>query len=419
MDNDHDNLMLWLECYKYLKSLPIKNNGHRVYKKPPLTVIAPLDLDDKQLSQLHKSLKKKKKLATPVCIREKTCLYECFTCGEDFALFCDGRQIIVSTKCKYPNGFIIEFELNVPSGKIVATDDLRPHFEICGDYDINTDLGCRSTTLEYANIGCAHGFVGNSCPGIYKQKNKYIIACGYYKDDACNEYVAPKGKSVGGICTDLWWYSIADFDEYVRRAKKQPPADMVIDVEPGVYQFRHLAHDKKKNPDLHSERVIVFAEFSKVREPDPVADFRGQYMSKNFTIGQVVRRLSGLGPNSRGGILEKMTHIFLTAGGGGSYHPNGFIQYDADMKTNDPEVEIPLFDEPVPYCLIDSGYTWMERYISGKISLNPSFARAALNLAQCLAKHGVVSYPHDKNAKTKVQKAKKFGKMCLKKLGKA
>ncbi|KKL57029.1 hypothetical protein LCGC14_2239470, partial [marine sediment metagenome] len=125
-----------------------------------------------------------------------------------FNLLTNGISVWADEECPYPHGFTIEFELNVPSGQIVATDDLRPLFDILGDYDINTDEGCRLTTLAYEQIGCAHGFVGNSCPGIYKQGNKYIIANGGHDRD---------GEQVGSIGTDLWWYSIVDADEFKRR----------------------------------------------------------------------------------------------------------------------------------------------------------------------------------------------------------
>ncbi len=86
----------------------------------------------------------------------RTCPY----CGADnFAPETNGLVVRLSGEpCEFPNGLPpTEWELNVPSGKIVVANDLRRIFPLPEDeeFDINTTLGCRQTALAYAANGMA------------------------------------------------------------------------------------------------------------------------------------------------------------------------------------------------------------------------------------------------------------------------
>jgi hypothetical protein len=138
-------------------------------------------------------------------------------------------------------------DLSVPSGKLVFANDLRDLFE--GEYeeedlrpssrgwgfDVCTELGCRQVFEAYGRLGMAHGFVGNTCPGVYRRN----------KDTLTISTKGSKKQHVGGICTDLWWYSIVDYDDYVRRVGASPPkvwSISVVNVEPGTYRVTQRAH---------------------------------------------------------------------------------------------------------------------------------------------------------------------------------
>ena len=172
--------------------------------------------------------------------------------------------------CPYPNGIPLTFELNVPSGIMIVANDLRPHFDFVGDYDVNTAMGCVKTTKAMEAIGCAYAFVGNSCPGMYKTgENTFTISCGGY-DEKTEEDIEPEGVRVAGIITDLWWYAIVDVDEFERRGCEGQRGIDRVQVEPGVYRFthfQHLDHDENDQP-------FIYTLIEWVRPPEPVRDYQ-------------------------------------------------------------------------------------------------------------------------------------------------
>lgn len=199
---------------------------------------------------------------------------ECFYCGTKKLVFeCNGVSLRYGgDECSLPEGFPPnEWELNVPSGKLVVANDLREWFPLPeGDeFDVNTVHGTRATTTAYANVGLSHAFVGNTCPGVYLvAPDTYNILCAAYDDDYNS--LAVKGKRVAGISTDLWWYSLCDLNEFKLRLKKfkgtLKSADAkVIKIKPGVYRFRHF-----DDVNRDSSEETVFSSFEWVREADPV-----------------------------------------------------------------------------------------------------------------------------------------------------
>ena len=178
------------------------------------------------------------------------------------------------------------FELNVPSGVMVVGNDFRGHFRVLGDFDVNKPTGIRKTTEAMAAVGCAHGFVGNSCPGVYQTKlNTFIIA-------GSGEKGSPRGTKVASVCTDLWWYSIVDYDEFKRRGCEGKYGDaQLVPTKPGVYRFTHYNASPASYKKPH-----IYAKIEWVREPDPVKDYASAWAKQNFTAGQVVARKIGKYP---------------------------------------------------------------------------------------------------------------------------
>jgi hypothetical protein len=298
-----------------------------------------------------------------------TGLRACSFCGEeDFATETDGKVVrIVGEPCKFPNGLPpTEWELNVPSGKLVVANDLRELFPLPEDEDFDTTLGCRQTALAYAANGMAHAFVGNSCPGVYEcGKGLFKIANEPWEDAKPR----PKfeGKRVAGICTDLWWYSLCDQEEFERRCKrfKQKAKNFrveTITLKPGVYRFHH--NEEARRQEGPKERV--YTRFEWVREPDPVKDFLANYEvaevnAHAYVLAQVARwptlygkiteRLGGketATPWSRMTAEDRINswravadHVFCTIGGGTEWHEKGFPKAKVDAGI--PDVDPPSF----------------------------------------------------------------------------
>lgn len=246
MDNELEKLELSFKISKaWEKNAPDTDpKGHKI-GNPNFVFILLNELSKKDLLSLVQALESQVPSSDEITLK-KSAFNICYTCGEEIVFKTDGLTVSSQSSCSYPNGIPLTFELNVPSGTMIVANDLRCHFDFAGDdYDINTRIGCVRTTKAMEAIGCAHAFVGNSCPGMYKvRENTFTISCGGY-DYEKDEDVEPEGILVASIITDLWWYSIVDADEFEKRdCDKCHDEDYVtrVKVQPGVYRFTHFQH---------------------------------------------------------------------------------------------------------------------------------------------------------------------------------
>lgn len=305
----------------------------------------------------------------------RTCSY----CGEEgFTLEANGVTLrLTGEPCKFSNGLpLTEWELNVPSGKIVVANDLRKLFPLPEDedFDINTTMGCRQTALAYAANGVAHAFVGNTSPSVFKCGEGLFKIANKPSDEKWDgkKYVKIKpalnfeGEQVAGICTDLWWYSICDHAEFQQRCKrfKQKAKDFnieIVDLKPGVYRFRH---DEEARGHEGPEEC-VYTRFEWVREPDPVQDFLAKYEEVEVNAHAYVQAMVACWPTLYGtadSLNEKATtvpwshmteedrlhswrsvadHVFCVIGGGVEWHEKGFPKAQVDPTVSD--IEPPAF----------------------------------------------------------------------------
>ncbi|MES3005094.1 MAG: hypothetical protein V4690_03220 [Patescibacteria group bacterium] len=315
---------------------------------------------------------------------------KCHECGVYVGLETDGLVMRASGSCLCPPEGPIEFELNVPSGVMIYTDDLRPLFDIVGSFDINTRLGTIKHSQVMAKIGCAQGYVGNSCPDVYQTSDTAFSIVGVATDDVTYEPIdEPLGERMDQIVTDLWWYSFVDADEFMRRGGEERSRVSRLKVRPGVYKFSHNLRTSKDE-----FKTFVFTTVTWVREPDPVKDYLGEIAQVNFTAGQVIAHKLAKWPTLYRGedaVMSAANHIFCVIGGGGDWHPNGFVQYDPDMEEGMSEVEIPVFDKPYRwYPLSEYSAVVIAAGLSEErdvIHLNPTFLALARNVLQCIVKH--------------------------------
>ena len=353
-----------------------------------------------------------------------TGLRTCSYCGDDdFATETNGRAVRVAGEpCKFPNGLPpTEWELNVPSGKLVVANDLRELFPLPEDedFDINTTMGCRQTALAYAANGMSHAFVGNSCPGVFECGDGLFKIATPPNDEEWDEKrrkhvkVKPaptfEGERVAGICTDLWWFSLCDHAEFQRRCGRfeQKAADFsveVIDVKPGVYRFRHDEEARRH----YGPGECVYTRFEWVREPDPVQDFLTRYeeaeVNANAYVQAMVARwptLYGKTPHPLGGedtavpwsdMTEEARHhswqrvadhVLCTIGGGVDWHERGFPKAKVDSSVAD--VDPPSFRAQ------QSWYPFSKPYggLFEPKTLAPSFAKLAFRVLESVISFGM------------------------------
>lgn len=189
----------------------------------------------------------------------------CGMCGARPEFSVAGDEVTASTSCPCPDGVTSVITLAVPSGRIVVGDDLRPvyNWDDSEMASYNSALGQKQAVEAMAAAGCAYGPVGNSCPGLYLVGNGYVIASpGLDEND---NPLLPEKDCLAGIVTDLWAYSIADFEDW--KARGGDPASLgwsytIVDVPPGVYEFTH--HTGEAGFDHDAEGIVVFAHIRRV-----------------------------------------------------------------------------------------------------------------------------------------------------------
>lgn len=349
---------------------------------------------------LANAIENKIPLAEPLTAH--TCFCQCRHCGEELQFATDGTKIWVLNRCEYPEGHpAYEFEINIPSGHFVIGNDFRGAFPVAGDFDINTTAGMKATSDAYAKIGLAHAFVGNTCPGVYKIKDgSFVIGtCG-----SKGRSPVKRARRVAGVCTDLWWYSVADFDEYCLRYKIEDKKtflkekDHYIDIikcRPGVYRFKHQYHLQKD--DYKQSQVYTYVDW--VREPDPVVDLQADYESKNYTAGQIISHYQQRWGYS---IERAIDQLFFTNGSGTEIHPNGWLIPSSAITEDEvlQDVEIPVLDKQC-YWYPFSDYSMIcyaagcaadhyHRFHGSEIPyLNESFTAVAFNALRCILLYGI------------------------------
>jgi hypothetical protein len=194
--------------------------------------------------------------------------FPCRTCGQDLKLQVTGDTVTAATPCPYPDGITTTITLAVPSGTILVTDDLRPLYDWRdkGRHDppgmasYNSVLGQHQAIAAMAAQGCAYGPVGNTCPRLYRTRDgAYVIASPDYDEDAGQEVVPAGWELLAGIITDLWAYSIADYEDW--KAKGGNPDDLgftetLVEVPPGTYEFTCHTGERSFN-DAHG--TVIYA----------------------------------------------------------------------------------------------------------------------------------------------------------------
>lgn len=277
-------------------------------------------------------------------------------------------------------------DLNVPSGKIVIANNLRSLFPIYGsDWNVNFVQGKKQESLRFGQFGCAFFFVSNSCPSLYRINQDYYAVAGYgWKQ---------KGKrNLYGICTDLWWYSIADYDEFLRRAKffnKDPDQILkkfdakVIKIKPGVWRFKHL-YDSPKDFDGK------YTDIRWIKEPQKPKDYIAKLMKNNYTAEQIVEYMANKGDYYPEPIQQQVISSIFCASSI-DWHPNGYPSRSSELLTikNLPSKPIEKLDKKYRWYPL-SEYSSLCKIANGEIVPNESFIKLAFEVAKCISAHGSI-----------------------------
>lgn len=231
-----------------IRKLLLKANGHLLSRNEMVDVVELGDMDPFLTGAVY---------------------WACAICDVRPKLRVTDDAVEVLDPCPHPNGITTTVTLNVPSGQIILTDNLRPTYDCDRDgfASYNSTLGQSQVVHAMASVGCAFGPVLDTSPGLYRTgTDSYVIAG--VNHDVVDHPVLREDARLASICTDLWAYSIADVDHW--KARGGDPATLgwkgtIVDIPPGVYEFTH--HAGERGFDHHADVAI----FAKIERIAPVA----------------------------------------------------------------------------------------------------------------------------------------------------
>lgn len=180
----------------------------------------------------------------------------CYKCGQDLEMSFDGKTIefidTSSVFCQITRKDLTHsVELDVDCGELVFGNDFRRLFPPV-DHEISIFVTERAYVRDYADHGMFHMFVGNSSPGIFQREDGIIIiASAFYEDEEELKEIEKKhGKRLGSVCTDLWWVSAMDAENFVKSRLASDgrisDIDVTVPVTPGRYKmtvYSDIDHD--------------------------------------------------------------------------------------------------------------------------------------------------------------------------------
>ena len=313
----------------------------------------------------------------------------------------DGKHVVVDgDPCSYQDNMEpVQWELNVPSGRLVVASDLTDLFPLhigAGRIESHeSEIGRQQLTQQFALHGVAHAYVGKSKAGIYcvdEEKLEYVVASGK-GEKQCKVRLNPFHS----------WYSMCDLDEYKLRKEFFAGPELELNkpksfkVKPGVYLFTHRSIKHKGEFTVHSE-------FKWIRPPEPDQGLLAACQNHEIKPYPYVRAQVVEWPSLYGGVThrdtpvpwENMTtkaqhnawrcvadHIFFTIGNGVNWNPKGFPYGCSDPSL--PDMEPPLFRAQYGWYPFSKNYSgWVS-----KNKLTPAFAKLLLNCLESIISFGM------------------------------
>lgn len=161
----------------------------------------------------------------------------------------------------------LEIAVDFPSGKMIIGNDFRKNVlqpgKDAGGEGLSHQTWIKVIAEFYGEQGMLHSFVGNTCPLIYQHNSEIVIgspSC----DNKSNNMHPVDWPIKGSITTDLWWFSIMDYDRYFNSggSKEDIKHNTILHVEPGRYIMTY---------DFNSTRVIGINEpciYAKIERSD-------------------------------------------------------------------------------------------------------------------------------------------------------
>jgi hypothetical protein len=160
-------------------------------------------------------------------------------------------------------------EITIPSGRLIASDDLRSvkHFDIEPPLSINYGAGTDAwAQLLATRANTAYAFVGNTCPSVTRQTDGSIEVMNPAWDEADKPVYLDGESEVADICTDHWAAMLTDYQNWLDHGG--PEAEVAnrqfaiqaytfFEVTPGRYRWTVYSH--ADNFDRDADGRVTFA----------------------------------------------------------------------------------------------------------------------------------------------------------------
>lgn len=161
-------------------------------------------------------------------------------------------KYIGATPCTYKGDkstLKYDIKIKTPSKKIVIFNSPYSFIELerKDQYTVSicsTEGKIKESKLyEDENIGFLP--VGNSSPVIFKKNNEIVIGSIYEEE---HDEMLDKGyKELGYVCTDLWWYTVMDFEQFKEYTQSEnfienegeEPEYILIDIDSDEITITH------------------------------------------------------------------------------------------------------------------------------------------------------------------------------------
>jgi hypothetical protein len=193
-------------------------------------------------------------------------LFDCRNCGLQPRPKITDDGAYIRTPCQYTEGITTTIRLNVPSGKIIVSTDLRPIYDGFSNTFVSygSTLGVSQVIYAYAEQGCAFGFVGTLWPDLFRTgPDTYVLANPEYSDD--DEPMVPSNwERLAGVSGAVWAYCIADYGDFTKRGGDPMKLECceIVDIPAGTYEFTY--HGGEKGFDMDSLGTLVFTDIRKL-----------------------------------------------------------------------------------------------------------------------------------------------------------
>lgn len=175
----------------------------------------------------------------------------------------------------FPHDTVVE--INVPSGRVLISDDLRgaPKYRLEPPASLNYRAGLDDYARLFAEqANMAYAFVGNSCPSVYREERTGdLIVMNPAYDEETDDYLAVEGATkIATVCTDLWATMIVDYEEWLAAGGDDLDtlngrnaidwAYTVVEIPAGRYRWTAFSHNE--GFDIHGEGLLTYARLERI-----------------------------------------------------------------------------------------------------------------------------------------------------------